>query len=72
MGLIDFLRRKPEIRADTALEPEIASDPLLRALIGKDTVTKEMALQIPTVQACITLISNTISRLPKHWIKVLS
>ena len=64
MGLIDFLRRKPEIRADTALEPEIASDPLLRALIGKDTVTKEMALQIPTVQACITLISNTISRLP--------
>ena len=64
MGLIDFLRRKPEIRADTALEPEIASDPLLRALIGKDTVTKEMALQIPTVQACITLVSNTISRLP--------
>jgi len=72
MGLIDFLRRKPEIRADTALEPEIASDPLLRALIGKDTVTKEMALQIPTVQACITLISNTISRLPIQLLEMTS
>lgn len=70
MGILDFFRRKPEIRADTAdLTTEIASDLLLRALLDKDTVTKEMALQIPTVQACVTLISNTISRLPVQLLK---
>lgn len=72
MGILDFMKRKPEIRADTAdqqLTPEIASEALLRALLGRDTVTKEMALQLPTVQACITLISNTISLLPVQLLK---
>ena len=69
MGIFDLFKRKPEIRADTTtVEPEV-SDVLLRALLDKDTVTKEMALQIPTVQACMTLISNTISRLPVQLIR---
>ena len=63
MGFLDRLRGKPEIRAET-VEPEIASDVLLRALMDKTTVTKEMALEIPTIQACINLIANTISKLP--------
>jgi len=47
------------------VEPGVTSD-LLRALLGLNqiTITRADALQIPTVQACITLISNTISRLP--------
>lgn len=68
MGKKSKAKKASEIRADTAVavEPDIASDVLLRALLGVDgiTVTRVQALQIPTVQACITLISNTISRLP--------
>ena len=72
MGFLDLFRRKPEIRADTPApvqqqQPEITpeiDDVLLRALLCTDTVTKEMALEIPTVQACISLISSTISKLP--------
>ena len=67
MGFFDLFRRKPEIRADTdatALQNEVVSDTLLRALLDRSTVSKSMALQIPTVQACINIISNTICQLP--------
>lgn len=70
MGKKNKLKKSIEIRADTpptpATEPEIASDVLLRALLDLDQngMTREKALQIPTVQACLSLISNTISRLP--------
>ena len=67
MGFFDLFKRKPEIRADTAPTTEVTpqvNDPLLRALFDPGAVTKEMALQIPTVQACINLIADTISRLP--------
>ena len=64
--------RLPEIRADTQPVAEPAVEPaveafFLRALLGSDEydqITRSDALQIPTVQACIALISNTISRLP--------
>ena len=67
-------KEKTEIRADTVatVEPPIASDTLLKALLGLDNgegMTREKALQIPTVQACITLISDTISRLPLQLLK---
>ncbi len=67
MGFFDLFRRKPEIRADTdatALQNEVVSDTLLRALLDRSTVSKAMALQIPTVQACIDIITNTICQLP--------
>lgn len=65
MSIFNFWKKKPEIRADTVpVEPEITSEALLRALLDTGTVSKEMALQIPTVQACVNLIANTISRLP--------
>ena len=63
-----------EIRADTpqtpVIEPEIGGD-LLRALLNlqTDSISRADALQIPTVQACITLISNTISRLPLQLLR---
>jgi len=57
--------------AQNQITPEFADDLLLRALLGLDGsgMTREKALEIPTVQACITLISNTISRLPLQLLR---
>lgn len=59
-------KHKEEIRADTNLETGtiVESDVLLNTLLGKQTVTKEKALEIPAVQACINLIAGPISSLP--------
>lgn len=43
---------------------QVESDALLSALLGKNVMTKEKALEIPAVQACINLIAGTISLLP--------
>ena len=76
MSILDFFKRKPEIRADTPgaqetpvtqdtpITPGSLDDVLLKALLSDQVVTKEMALEIPTVQACIAVIANTISQLP--------
>lgn len=60
MNVWPFGKHKEEVRADTMVE----SDVLLSALLGKTTITKEKALEIPTVQACINLIAGVISILP--------
>lgn len=56
MGLF----RKKEVRA---AEVEI-EDPLLKALLNGGEVTREMALQIPTVSGGIDLVANIISGTP--------
>jgi len=64
-----------EIRADTVTtdQMEISGDTLLRALLGLDddatSMTREKAMQLPTVQACLNIISDTISRLPIQLLK---
>lgn len=66
MNIWPFGKRKEEIRADT--DPEkgniVESDVLLNALLGRQVITKEKAMEIPTIQACINLIAGTISSLP--------
>lgn len=60
-------KKRPEIRADTEFRSEeitFADEILLSALIGRSAVTREMALQIPTVRGCINKISNVISSIP--------
>lgn len=59
-------KRRPEIRADTGIQSEVmvADEILLSALIGRSSVTREMALQIPTVRGCISKIANVISSIP--------
>lgn len=66
MGIFSFGKKKAEIRADTVSATEIIDSPvLLQALLGNgDPITKEQALEIPTVQACINLIAGTIAALP--------
>lgn len=54
-----FWNRKKEIREIKTLD-----DLLLEAGIVEDNITREMALDIPTLAGCINLISNTIAALP--------
>lgn len=60
MGLFDWLRRR-EDRAEGEVEVE---DALLRAILGRDTMTREIALQVPTVSGGIDLIAGIIAQTP--------
>lgn len=61
MGILEIFKRKPiEERADEIM----TGDALLRALIGNVTVTKDMAMEIPTIKSSIERIANTVSALP--------
>ena len=62
-----FKRKTEEIRADTELPLD---DPLLKALLGSSGVTKEQALQIPAVAACVNLITDTVAMIPFKLYKV--
>ncbi|WP_296045257.1 phage portal protein [uncultured Gemmiger sp.] len=53
-----FFGRKRENRADSC------EDPVLTALLGSRTVTREMALQVPTVAGGIDLIANLVAGTP--------
>lgn len=57
-----FNRRKDELRADTGAVQ--FDDALLKALLGSGEVTKEMALQVPTVAGGIDLIANVVASTP--------
>lgn len=57
-----FRRGKQEIRADTGVVQ--FDDALLKALLGSNGVTKETALQIPTVSGAIDLIAGIIASTP--------
>lgn len=43
---------------------ERAEDPLLVALLQKDSITREKALGIPSVAECVDVISSTVAMLP--------
>lgn len=66
MNIWPFGKKKAEIRADTDVQSGqiVESDVLLNALLGRSAITKEKVLEIPSVQACISLIAGTISSLP--------
>lgn len=66
MGL--FRKKKAyEERADTkvseSVTPDISAD-LLRALIGNENITREQALEIPSISGAISLIAGVVSCLP--------
>ena len=54
---------KKEERADTIEEPKI-DDMLLKALLSDTIITKEQALNIPSVKSCINFIADTVATLP--------
>lgn len=61
-------RKKPEPEKRAEVQPEtgdvVESDVLLSALLGRDSVTRDVAVQIPAVAACVGLIADTIAGLP--------
>lgn len=61
MGI--FSRRKEEVRAEEVITPEV-DNVLLEALLGRTTLTKEQALNIPSVAGCVKYASNMVSMLP--------
>jgi HK97 family phage portal protein len=65
MGIIqrwrEFRQYQKEVRAGTVSGLE---ELLLQAGISTDTITKEQALNIPAVSACVEIISDTVASLP--------
>lgn len=62
-----WFRKKKETRTETETEkkPMTLKDLLLQAIIPDDEIiTREKALNIPTLEGCVELISNTIATLP--------
>ena len=58
-----WFKRKIEERADEAVTPPV-DDVLLKALLGNFEITKEQALNIPSVKSCINFIADTASMVP--------
>lgn len=59
-----FWNRKKETRADDSSGFVGFDDPLLQAMLSGGTVTREIALQVPTVAGGIDLIANLIASTP--------
>ncbi len=57
-----WFKRKTEKRADETSTP--VDDLLLKALLGNTDITREQALNIPSVKSCINFIADTVSMLP--------
>lgn len=60
--------RKSEIRADPegndVIGEESLSDGLLSAIMSDASITKEQALKVPTVNACISVIAQMVASIP--------
>lgn len=72
MGLFRKTRAEPQLQAteqvrETTMEPD---DLLLEALMGRTTVTRDVALSIPAVSAAVDFISATIASMPIRLYKV--
>ena len=57
-----WFKKKAEERAEVLDESSGAA--LITSLIRGDSMSKEMALQIPAVAACVNLIADRITSLP--------
>ena len=69
-----FNRKQREVRGeDVEIDTSTKDGQLLRAILqGEGTITREQALQVPAVAACVRLISDTISTVPIRLYKVNS
>ena len=59
MSIFSWLKRRDD---STDVSPEVV-ETLLRALLGDEEVTKEVAMSIPAVAACVNKISDTVASL---------
>jgi HK97 family phage portal protein len=56
-------QRKEDRAEETEVTPDI-DDVLLMALLGRTTISRDEALNIPTVKSCINFIADTVSMIP--------
>lgn len=59
MGMFDKWFKR-----ETIVDTNSVSDPLLRALIGYETIDRSSALEIPVVSSSVDLICNTFAMIP--------
>lgn len=59
MGMLDRFRKRESIIDTNAID-----DPLLKALIGYETIDRKSALEIPIVSSSVDLICNTFAMIP--------
>ena len=59
MGLLDKFRKRENI-----VDTNYVDDPLLRALIGYETIDRASALEMPVVSSSVDLICNTFAMIP--------
>lgn len=67
MGIFNWFGRKEEVR--NAEESETLEDILLSVGMTNKPITKEQALNIPAVSACVTIIAECIASLPVYLYK---
>ena len=63
MGMIEKLKYKFKNLNASEIAKEV-DDPILRALIGGETITRENAMSLPTVSSNVDLISSMIASMP--------
>ena len=64
MNLLNLIKRKKVVqKRETTITPPI-SDPLLRALLEGEVITREKAMTLPAVAGAVDLISSTIASMP--------
>lgn len=64
MNLLNLIKRKKVVqKRETTITPPI-SDPLLRALLEGEVITREKALTLPAVAGAVDMISSTIASMP--------
>ncbi|MBO7326228.1 MAG: phage portal protein, partial [Clostridia bacterium] len=68
MGLFDFLKRETPV--EIRQEEPIVDDVLLKALLNRETITREKVLTLPVVNGNVDFISNSIASMPVKLYKV--
>lgn len=63
MGLFSFLRRRDEPPAPEPITPPV-SDPLLKAMLSQEPITREMALTLPAVSGAVDFVAGAIASMP--------
>ena len=71
MGIFNFFKK--ENRAENVTDsvtPDVSAD-LLKALLSDESIDRDQAMEIPSVNAAVTIISNVVSSLPNYIRRVM-
>lgn len=60
---MNWFWKKKEKREEQVMDSTVVSDPILRALLNKDEISRETALNIPEVSACVNKIADIVASL---------